>query len=237
MARSRATLCPRWQFDCAAIAGQDWLVGVDEAGRGALAGPVVAAAVAVRASYFQALPEAFDLNLIRDSKQIREAQRETLFEQVSTLAEQGLALHAIGEGSVDEINRLDILGATCLAMWRAIQQLQEMGLPHIEFGIDELFQESGKRVRILVDGIHLKRLELPHEGVVKGDDRSHVIALASILAKVSRDRKMRDLDRRHSHFLWASNKGYGSRAHCDAIRAKGPSKWHRKQFIHRLIHR
>lgn len=228
--------CPRWQFDCAAIAGQDWLVGVDEAGRGALAGPVVAAAVAVRANYFEALPWAFNLAHIRDSKQIKEPQRENLFEQVCTLADSGLALHAVGESSVDEIDRLDILGATCLAMRRAVVQLQKQGLPASEYGVDELFREPGKRVRILVDGIPLKRLQLPHEGLVKGDDRSHVIALASILAKVSRDRLMRALNRKHPEYLWTSNKGYGSRAHCEAIRTKGPCGLHRKQFIHKLIH-
>lgn len=236
MASPAGITCPRWQFDCAAIDGQDWLVGVDEAGRGALAGPVFAAAVAVRADYFRTPPEGIDLNKIRDSKKICEPQRETIYAQVKALAEQGVALLAVGEGSVPEIDRLDILGATCLAMRRAIDRLREMGLPRSDYGPDELFQESGKKVRILVDGPTIKRLNLPHEGLVKGDDRSHIIALASILAKVSRDRRMRELDRNYPHYHWASNKGYGSGVHREAIRAKGPCKFHRNLFIHKLIH-
>ena len=184
------------------------LAGVDEAGRGCLAGPVVAAAVQIAQADIAALA-AGPLAAANDSKQLSPAQRDRLHE---ILTHEPRVRWAIGQASVEEIDRLNILRATHLAMRRALEALP--ALPD----------------HALVDGLPVKGLPIPHDALVKGDARSLLIACASILAKVTRDRICLELDARHPGYGLAQHKGYGTRAHLDALRRLGPAPCHRRSF-------
>ncbi len=173
--------------------------GIDEAGRGPWAGPVVAAAVVLDPA---SLPEGID-----DSKKLSRARREALFAALSLSARVGL-----GAASVPEIERLNILGATLLAMSRALARL---GLvPALA----------------LIDGNQAPELPCPALTVVRGDSRSLSIAAASIVAKVSRDRLMARLGRAHPGFGWERNAGYGTLEHRAALERLGVTRHHRKTF-------
>jgi ribonuclease HII len=177
------------------------IVGVDEVGRGPLAGPVVACAIL--------LPETcLDIAGVGDSKAIRATDRERLAEQIRDVA-LGIGL---GAASVNEIDRINIYQATALAMRRAIAQL---ALPY------DL---------LLIDGSPFAALGLKHQSVVKGDASCLSIACASIVAKVTRDRLLSALDRRHPHFGWRTNAGYGTAAHLEALSLHGATHHHRKSF-------
>ncbi|WP_370154229.1 ribonuclease HII [Ferrovibrio sp.] len=173
--------------------------GIDEAGRGPWAGPVVAAAAILDP---QRLPPGID-----DSKKLSPARREALFAAVLDCAAVG-----IGAASVAEIERLNILGATLLAMRRAVA-----ALPVVP-------------ARALVDGKHCPQLACPALAVVDGDAKSLSIAAASIVAKVIRDRAMTRLGRRYPAYAWADNKGYGTAAHRAGLAAAGISPHHRLGF-------
>lgn len=176
------------------------VAGVDEAGRGPLAGPVVAAAVI--------LPETFDLPGLTDSKQLSEKARERLYPLIRA---QALAV-GIGVARVEEIDRINILQATLRSMQRAVGRL---AVP-ADF--------------LLIDGNVPVPLALPQQTLVKGDARSLSIAAASVVAKVVRDRIMCSLDRLHPGYGLAGHKGYGSAAHRAAIATHGPSLCHRRTF-------
>jgi len=175
------------------------VAGVDEAGRGPLAGPVVAAAVILDPNN---IPGGLD-----DSKKLAAGRRAELFTVLS-----GCAQTAVGIATVAEIDRLNILQATFLAMTRAIDSLAER--PH----------------HLLVDGPHLPADIGPATAVVKGDGRSVSIAAASIIAKVTRDRIMAELARRHPGYGWERNAGYGTKSHRDAIFDLGVTPHHRRSF-------
>ena len=175
------------------------VAGVDEAGRGPLAGPVVAAAVILEP---ERIPDGLD-----DSKKLRADRRADLFSALSECAHS-----AVGLASVDEIDRLNILQATFLAMTRAIAALPE------------------RPGHLLVDGPHLPADIGPATAVIKGDARSLSIAAASIVAKVTRDRIMADLARRHPGYGWERNAGYGTKSHRAAILALGITPHHRRSF-------
>ena len=175
------------------------VAGVDEAGRGPLAGPVVAAAVILDPANIPAG--------LADSKTLGEKRREALAPLIKLTAHV-----AVGAASVQEIDALNILEASLLAMRRAVGAL--ILRPAI----------------CLVDGNQDPRLAVPTELVVKGDAKSFSIAAASIIAKTTRDRIMRELARAHPEFEWEKNKGYGSKAHRDAIEKFGPTQHHRKTF-------
>ncbi len=181
------------------------LLGVDEAGRGALCGPVVAAAVA--------LPPGTDIPGLDDSKKLSAAQREALAPQIRAVA---LAL-AVGEASAEEVDRLNVVGATFLAMRRAIEQaVAALEVPP---------------ALVIVDGpLAITGLALPQKPVVKGDSRSTHIAAASIIAKTVRDARMDDLDRVFPGYGLATHKGYGTARHKAAIQQLGLSPEHRKTF-------
>lgn len=176
--------------------------GVDEAGRGCLAGPVVAACVM--------LPQNIDYSPFKDSKQLTAAKRDELYDFIHTLTPM------IGVGIVphDEIDRINILKATMLAMKLAIQ-----ALPYLPS-------------EILVDGNKTPSLDAPTpiQAIVKGDATIPSISAASIIAKVTRDRLMEDLHKMYPHYAFDQNKGYGSEAHYDAIFSYGPSPIHRLSF-------
>lgn len=177
------------------------IAGVDEVGRGPLAGPVVTAAVILD-------PNDPMLGQYRDSKKVAEKKRLRLYHHIRRSARG----YALGWASVEEIDRLNILNATMLAMRRAVQ-----GLP---------VQPS----RVIVDGNRVPDLPVPAEAVVGGDDLVQEVAAASILAKVVRDRFMQRLDHRFPGYDFARHKGYGTKVHMEALQLQGASDAHRKSF-------
>lgn len=177
------------------------ICGVDEAGRGPLCGPVVAAACI--------LPIDCKIEGLNDSKKLTEKKREALFD---IIMEKAIAC-SVAQASVEEINRLNILEATLLAMRRAIEGL------------------SQKADFALIDGNVCRDFPLPARAVIHGDAISPSIAAASILAKVTRDRMCIDLDAEYPMYGIAKNKGYGSKQHMDALRQYGPAPIHRTKFI------
>ena len=178
--------------------------GIDEAGRGPLAGPVCAAAVI--------LPSDCDIPGLNDSKKLSEKKREALF---PVIQEKALAF-GIGWATAEEIDRVNILQATFLAMARAVEALPTPA----DYA--------------LVDGNRMPPLPIPGETIVKGDATSASIAAASILAKVSRDRLLRRLDEEHPEYGFAKHKGYGTKAHYEAIRKYGLLPEHRRSFLKNL---
>lgn len=183
----------------------DLVAGVDEVGRGALFGPVVAAAVMLPVNQLDPLAAAG----VTDSKRLTASQRQKLAVQIRALAIDC----RIGIASVQEIDRLNILQATFLAMWRAVRQLT----PQPEF--------------CLIDGNYrIPQLALPQQAIVKGDQKSLAIAAASILAKVWRDELITRLAVRYPDYDLASNKGYGTTKHRLALQQKGACRQHRRSF-------
>lgn len=182
-------------------AGYCAVCGVDEAGRGPLCGPVVAAACILPAGVVPA-----GLN---DSKKLTPKKRDALFDEIRRVA----VAYCIAEASVEEIDELNILEADLLAMRRAIAGL--------EVPADYA----------LIDGNIARDFQIPARAVIHGDAISPSIAAASILAKVTRDRECLELDRQYPQYGIAKHKGYGTKAHMDALRQYGPSPIHRKKFI------
>lgn len=190
--------------DAAAARGMRVVVGVDEAGRGPWAGPVVAGAVVLdRGALPARLRDGLD-----DSKKLSAARRETLFAELAACARIG-----VGVAEVAEIDTFNILRATLMAMARAVAAL---GAPAPDFALVD-----GNRPPILPCGL---------ECVVKGDGRSLSIAAASIVAKVTRDRAMAALAREHPGFGWERNAGYGTPEHIAALARLGPTPHHRRSF-------
>jgi ribonuclease HII len=184
------------------------IAGVDEAGRGPLAGPVVAAAAILPSKWSESgLPP--ELEGLNDSKQLMAAQREKYFAFLTACPEVQFAIAQVGAGQIDAIN---ILRATHRAMNSALAQLQ----PAPEHA--------------LVDGRPVKTMPVPHTAIVQGDARSYSIAAASVLAKVTRDRLMLEFDRQWPEYGFAGHKGYGTAQHLAAIAAHGPCPIHRRSF-------
>ncbi len=181
--------------------GAGVICGVDEAGRGPLAGPVYAAAVI--------LPPHIDIPGLNDSKKLTDKRRREL---MPVIMEQAIA-YGIGSASEKEIDEINILQATFLAMQRAIDQL------------------NGKADFALIDGNREKDFGLPVMTVIKGDSRSASIAAASILAKVSRDDYMDELAKQYPQYGFEVHKGYGTKAHYEALRAHGHCAAHRLSFL------
>lgn len=186
------------------LAGRGPICGVDEAGRGPLAGPVCAAAVM--------LPPGIEIPGLNDSKKLTEKKRDALYDQICASA----ITYGIAFASVSEIEELNILGATFLAMRRAVEQLKQTpGL-------------------VLVDGNRNPGLPYETECVVKGDGKCADIAAASILAKVTRDRYMLEQAERFPQYGFEKHKGYGTAAHYAALREYGPSEIHRPSFLKKM---
>ena len=179
--------------------------GVDEAGRGPLAGPVCAAAVLLK-------PDT-EINGLNDSKKLSEKKREELY---SVITEKAVA-YSIAFASVEEIEERNILGATFLAMRRAVEGL----CPNADFAI--------------IDGNREPKLDVPAMTVIKGDSKSMSVAAASILAKVTRDRLLLEYDKKYPEYGFAAHKGYGTKAHYEAIAAHGITEIHRKSFLKNVL--
>jgi len=173
--------------------------GVDEVGRGPLAGPVMAAAVILD-------PDNIPPGL-NDSKKLSAKKRQILYPLIMATSHVGL-----GEASVEEIDRLNILQASLLAMRRAVENLPL------------------KADHALVDGNHLPELICPASAIIKGDSKSLSIAAASIIAKINRDFLMAKMAEKYPEYGWQTNAGYGSRHHMEALRLVGPCDFHRKSF-------
>jgi ribonuclease HII len=176
------------------------IVGVDEAGRGPLAGPVVAAAVMLNIDK--------PIAGLADSKVLTEKRRERLFDEIRARA----LCCCIAEASVEEIDQLNILQATLLAMRRAVEGLRL------------------KPTLVLVDGNRLPQLQVPAEAIVKGDAKVPAISAASILAKVHRDRQCLQMDEIYPAYGFARHKGYPTAQHLAALREHGVTPWHRRTF-------
>ena len=232
---------PRWTHDRKLAKEQLGVVGVDEAGRGCLAGPVVAGAVILPASFFSEAAHRKATEEMNDSKQFNEEKREQLYEQVVALAEEQKIFVGTGQASVEEIEEHNIVGATCLAMKRALDKASKesggLWQPEEKSSL-ELFEDKEgdkKKWTVLVDGRPMKKLPYQHDGLVKGDTKSLAIAMASMLAKVTRDRFMRTLHQEFPEFGFASNKGYGAPVHLKALREQGPTVHHRPRFLRNLL--
>lgn len=185
--------------------GYSIICGCDEAGRGPLAGPVFAAAVI--------LPENVDIPKLNDSKKLTEKQRDKLFDIIKETA----ADYCIAQASVEEIEEINILNASMLAMKRAIEGL------------------STKPDFALIDGNIARGFEVEARPVIKGDALSPSIAAASILAKVARDRYCGEMDALYPEYGFAKHKGYGTKDHRAALIKYGPSPVHRKSFLKKLL--
>jgi ribonuclease HII len=201
------SLRPSLQRERAAWAHETLLVGVDEAGRGPLAGPVVAAAVVFP-------PGCRAVRGLRDSKTLPPRVRFALAERIRTR----VLGCAVGAASCHEIDRLNIRIASALAMRRAIIRL----LARLSL--------SGRQYRILIDGLPLPEVGFPHEALIEGDARCQSIAAAAILAKTTRDRLMARLALRYPGYGWQTNMGYGTDEHHEGLRAHGPTRHHRQTF-------
>lgn len=185
----------------------EYIAGIDEAGRGPLAGPVVAASVI--------LPKDCEILYLNDSKQLSAKRRDELFDEIKQKA-IAYGIGIVSQGRIDDIN---ILQATYEAMREAIGRMSEKQNPDL----------------LLVDAVHIPDADIKQVGIVKGDAKSVSIAAASILAKVTRDRFMVEMDKLYPEYGFASHKGYGSKFHIEAIKKYGASPIHRQTFIKNFV--
>lgn len=189
----------------AKLKGYKSVCGVDEAGRGPLAGPVYAATVI--------LPDGLIIDGVNDSKKLSEKKREALFD---VIREKSIS-YSIASASVEEIEELNILNATMLAMKRAVEELKVPA----DYA--------------MIDGNHLPKLNIDSEFVIKGDSKSMSIACASILAKVSRDRLLCEYAEKYPQYHFEKHKGYGTKAHIEALKEFGPCPIHRPSFLKKIL--
>ena len=198
---------PDYEFEKAAVnSGFSCICGVDEAGRGPLAGPVCAAAVI--------LPKGAVIKGLDDSKKLTEKKRERLYD----IIKQTAVAYSVAYGTLEEIETVNILEATYLAMNRAIEGL------------------TVKPDFALIDGNRVPRgIKIPCETVVKGDSKSMSVAAASVLAKVTRDRLMLEYDKKYPEYNFKKHKGYGTKEHTELIKQYGPCEIHRLSFLKNIL--
>ena len=198
---------PDYEFEKAAVnSGFSCICGVDEAGRGPLAGPVCAAAVI--------LPEGAVIEGLDDSKKLTEKKREKLYDIIKETA----VAYSVAYGTLEEIESVNILEATYLAMNRAIEGL------------------SVKPDFALIDGNRVPRgINIPCETIVKGDSKSMSVAAASVLAKVTRDRLMLEYDKKYPEYNFKKHKGYGTKEHTELIKQYGTCEIHRLSFLKNIL--
>ena len=198
---------PDYEFEKAAVnSGFSCICGVDEAGRGPLAGPVCAAAVI--------LPVGAVIEGLDDSKKLTEKKRERLYD----IIKQTAVAYSVAYGTLEEIETVNILEATYLAMNRAIEGL------------------TVKPDFALIDGNRVPRgIKIPCETIVKGDSKSMSVAAASVLAKVTRDRLMLEYDKKYPEYNFKKHKGYGTKEHTELIKQYGPCEIHRLSFLKNIL--
>ena len=193
------------------------VIGIDEVGRGPLAGPVVCCAFI----FFNNKINDNELFFIDDSKKLTQKKRTIAIKEIIKLKKKNIIQFSLGMASVDEIDKYNILEATKISMCRAVKKLKQ------------------KPTQLIIDGnIDLQLIEYPSRSIIKGDQKSYSIAAASIIAKIHRDRYMQFLSNKYPSYNWASNAGYGTKKHIEEIYKKGITVHHRKSFepIKSLIH-
>jgi ribonuclease HII len=243
--RSRLSLMKRRQlraFDLKQIETLASLIGVDEVGRGAFAGPVVAAAVLVTRDFLESRWAITKAGRVNDSKLLSAEQREELWVEFEELASRGLIHAQWGLAGVDEIAQFNILGATKIAMRRALEAIHPPDAferkiePDLFTAIDEraAFKPTVS-ARVIIDGLALRNFPYPHTAFIHGDARSLCIAMASIVAKVARDRLMIEMDGKFPGYGFAQHKGYGTEDHRDAVLRLGRCLEHREMFLRKLL--
>lgn len=227
-----------WKHDLKVVKGHSHLIGVDEAGRGPLAGPVVAAAVALCPEFFNKASHRKNTSQFDDSKKIPEPRRIQLFDWLEKAQAENRLKYAWAKAGIKEIESYNIFQATARTMKRAIANLPEELLPRTTTSDLPLFQAQDNNQELLalllVDGKPMKRIGHPHRAIVKGDGTSLSIAMASIIAKTIRDRLMTDLDKVYPQYGFATHKGYGTPQHIAALRQHGPCPEHRPRFLRNL---
>ncbi len=197
----------------AQTSGHIIMAGIDEAGRGPLAGPVVAACAV--------LGEEFDVIGIDDSKKLSEKRREELFGQITSKA----LAYGVGMADNNVIDDINILNATKKAMQEAVQAASAM-----------LEKKTGEKIGLLlIDAVSLEDVMIPQQAIIKGDAKSLSVAAASIIAKVTRDRLMLDYHKQYPMYGFDKNKGYGTKAHYQAIEQNGITTIHRKTFLKNIL--
>lgn len=229
-------------FDLKQITGFDTLIGVDEAGRGALAGPVVAGAVRVNREFLEGRWAQTRASKVNDSKQLSAEMRAEVAADLEKLAADGEIALGVGRAEVGEIESLNILGATKLAMRRALEAIyppevfRQREEPDLFAGPAAVaaFQPT-VNCRVLIDGLKLRGFPYPHDGLVHGDGRSLCIAMASVAAKVTRDRIMDALGTEYPGYGFGKHKGYGTEEHRLALLRQGRCFQHRDKFVRSFL--
>ena len=226
-------------FDRPYLRSKRFIVGVDEAGRGALAGVVVAAAACIPDKFYADKNLLKTLANLNDSKKLAPDARKELYQKLLSLRQNGVIDFEAAEASVGEIEKYNILGATKIAMRRALDALNSRGNLNLAASSAPatLFGEGGSdlsRAEVLIDGIQLKNFPYRHIAVVKGDALSLAIAAASIVAKVSRDSMMDELAKKYPRYGFEVHKGYGTPMHSQNILIYGACPAHRPSFLKKL---
>ncbi|MDR2396844.1 MAG: ribonuclease HII [Puniceicoccales bacterium] len=210
------------------------LIGVDEAGRGALAGPVAAGAVWISAEFLKQHQQDPNILFIQDSKQLSAKRRRQAFEWLQTWQKEGGLQFAFAEGSVTEIDVGNIAYAIKLAFRRVLETIQSLTHLTLNNTTDAPFINAPQ---VLIDGYHLKNFAYNHKSIIKGDQKSFCIAAASIVAKVKRDLLMEQLSVCYPRYHLSINKGYGTRKHRNALVQYGISDIHRRSFLSKILSR
>lgn len=219
-------------FDRSLLGEAGSLTGIDEAGRGCLAGPVVAAAVRCRRDFYLSPRSRVLCRGVNDSKQLTPEQRAAIVVRFRDSSHENWLQIAVASASVGEIGRHNIYQATVLAMRRAFEALNAR-----DGGASGWWQPVAAATNdpVLIDGKPIRTFPHAHRGIVGGDARSFAIALAGIHAKEARDAMMRELDREHPGYGFSEHKGYGTPAHLAALRERGPSPVHRALFVRNCL--
>ena len=212
------------EYDTKLMLKAESLIGLDEVGRGALAGPVFTAACLLKKDFFLNKHNLSLTSRFRDSKKMSVTAREHAFENLMHLKKNGMLDFEITSASVQEIEVLNISGATRLSLDRSLKAILARN-PSLEQSL------------ILMDGKPLKDFPYAHKAIVGGDDQSLAIACASILAKVARDRLMDELGEQFHHYDWQKNKGYGTKFHREQIQLCGPCPEHRALFLRKILNK
>ena len=229
-------------FDLKHIEGVAGLIGVDEVGRGALAGPVVAAAVLITPAFLEGRWAISKSSRVNDSKLLTAEERQSLWVEFEALSTQGHIHAHFGVADVAEIEQFNILGATKLAMRRALEGIypadafeQKVEPDLFSSAVEVQTFKPTVSARILIDGLSLRNFPYPHTSIISGDARSLCVAMASIVAKVTRDRLMNELDALHPGYGFAQHKGYGTEEHREAVLKRGRCRQHRDLFLRKLF--
>lgn len=211
------------------------IIGADEAGRGALAGPVMAGSIWLSHQFFENYRTSEFITLFQDSKLLSKEQREEAFYQLQELTRTRTIAFAYGEANIDEIETYNILQATTIAFQRALEKLQKERSLTLKKKVSLFVSDTSKEdIPVLIDGLPLKQLPYEHRGLIKGDRTSFCIAAASIVAKVTRDHYMHKLAQAYPQYGFDKNKGYGTEKHREAIQKWGPCPIHRPSFLKKL---